>query len=101
MTTHTALLPIFAKVLRLADMSTMNISLPAELKKFIDEQVKLGYGTSIEYMREPIQKHQDQLRLRDLLLEGAASPPAGPADAMHFKRLRGLSRATRTSGQSR
>lgn len=79
----------------------MNISLPAALKKFVDEQVKRGYGTSSEYVRELIRKHQDQLRLRELLLVGAASPPAGPADAMYFNGLRGLSRAKGTSGQRR
>jgi antitoxin ParD1/3/4 len=82
-------------------MSAMNISLPAELKKFVDEQVKRGYGTSSEYVRELIRQHQDQLRLRDLLLAWAASPPAGPADAMYFKGLRGPSRAKRTSAQRR
>lgn len=82
-------------------MSTMNISLPAELKKFVDEQVKHGYGTSSEYVRELIRKHQDQLRLRELLLAGAASPSAGPANATYFKRLRGLSRAKRAASQRR
>jgi antitoxin ParD1/3/4 len=69
-------------------MSTMNISLPEELKGFVDEQVKRGYGTSSEYVRELIRKDQDQLRLRELLLAGAASPPAAPADAKYFKKLR-------------
>ena len=33
-------------------MSTMNISLPQELKAFIDEQVSdKGYSTSSEYVR--------------------------------------------------
>ena len=38
-------MPIFAKAMSLAAVSTMNISLPAQLKKFVDEQVKHGYGT--------------------------------------------------------
>ena len=33
-------------------------------------------------------KDQDRQRLRDLLLEGAASPPAVTADADYFQRLR-------------
>ena len=39
-------------------MSTMNISLPEELKDFVDSQVKRGYGTSSEYVRELIRKDQ-------------------------------------------
>ena len=82
-------------------MSTMNISLPDELKNFVDEQVKRGYGTSSEFVRELIRKDQDQLRLRELLLAGAASPPTAPADAAYFKRLRSRSRGSRTGGQRR
>jgi putative addiction module CopG family antidote len=36
-------------------MGTMNISLPDQLKSFVDEQVKeRGYGTSSEYVRDLI-----------------------------------------------
>jgi antitoxin ParD1/3/4 len=70
-------------------MSTMNISLPDILKSFVDEQVSQGcYGTSSEYVRELIRKDQDRLRLRSLLLAGAASAPAAPADAAYFDGLR-------------
>ena len=55
----------------------MNISLPASLKSFVDEQVRSrGYGTSSEYMRELIRKEYDRERLRALLVEGAASGTA-------------------------
>lgn len=71
-------------------MSTMNISLPDTLKSFVDEQVSQGcYGTSSEYVRELIRKDQDRLQLRSLLLAGAASAPAAPADAAYFDGLRG------------
>jgi len=60
-------------------MSTMNISLPAELKDFVDNQVKRGYGTSSEYVRELIRKDQERVRLRELLLAGAASAPTALA----------------------
>ncbi len=70
-------------------MSTMNISLPEALKSFVDDQVVArGYSTSSEYVRELIRKDQDRQRLRDLLLEGAASPPAVTADEGYFGRLR-------------
>lgn len=70
-------------------MSTMNISLPDSLKSFVDEQVtERGYGTSSEYVRALIRKDQDRQRLRGLLLAGAASAPASPADADYFEGLR-------------
>jgi antitoxin ParD1/3/4 len=70
-------------------MSTMNISLPDTLKTYVDEQVsQRGYGTSSEYVRELIRKDQERQHLRGLLLEGAASAPAGPADKSYFEGLR-------------
>ncbi|MXX19891.1 MAG: type II toxin-antitoxin system ParD family antitoxin [Dehalococcoidia bacterium] len=70
-------------------MSTMNISLPEALKSFVDRQVRTrGYGSSSEYVRELIRKEQDIQHLRDLLLEGAASPVEGVADKAFFESLR-------------
>ena len=67
----------------------MNISLPDTLKSFVDEQVNQGsYGTSSEYVRDLIRKDQDRLQLRGLLLAGAASAPAAPADPSYFEGLR-------------
>jgi antitoxin ParD1/3/4 len=70
-------------------MSAMNISLPEQLKAFVDEQVsQRGYGTSSEYVRELIRRDQDRLQLRGLLLAGGASPPAAPAGEAYFDALR-------------
>jgi antitoxin ParD1/3/4 len=70
-------------------MSTMNISLPESLKSFVDDQVgQRGYGTASEYIRELIRKDQDRQQLRELLVAGAASAPAGPVDPMYFEGLR-------------
>jgi antitoxin ParD1/3/4 len=70
-------------------MGTMNISLPAALKSFVDDQVeRRGYGTSSEYVRDLIRKDQERTHLRELLLEGAASASAGPADRTYFGKLR-------------
>lgn len=70
-------------------MSTMNISLPEALKSFVDDQVaQRGYGTSSEYVRELIRRDQDRLQLRSLLLAGAESPVAAPADGSYFSSLR-------------
>ena len=69
-------------------MGTMNISLPDALKDSVDEQVKRGYGTSSEYVRELFRKDRERLHLRELLLASAASKAAAPADSAYFKRLR-------------
>jgi antitoxin ParD1/3/4 len=70
-------------------MSTMNVSLPENLKAFVDEQVsQRGYGTSSEYVRELIRKDQDRQHLRGLLTAGAASAPTAPVNEAYFEGLR-------------
>ena len=63
-------------------MTTMNISLPDEMKAFVEEQIKQGgYSTASEYLRDLIrdaQKRAAQDRLEELLLEGLDSGPATP-----------------------
>ena len=77
----------------------MNISLPDTLKSFVDEQVNQGsYSTSSEYVRELIRKDQDRSHLRGLLLAGAASAPAAPADPAYFDGLRGRVRKAAKDG---
>ncbi len=82
-------------------MSTMNISLPDSLKSFVDEQVsERGYSTSSEYVRELIRKDQDRQHLRRVLLAGAATAPAAPADSAYFEGLRArVRRATKPVSQ--
>lgn len=63
-------------------MPTMNISLPDQLKEFVESQVRSGqYGSVSEYMRDLIRadekrKAQEQLEL--LLLEGVRSGKPTP-----------------------
>jgi antitoxin ParD1/3/4 len=67
----------------------VNVSLPDSLKEFVDEQVeRRGYGTSSEYVRELIRRDHDRTKLRDLLLEGAASAPGKEAGKGYFDVLR-------------
>lgn len=70
--------------------STMNISLPDELKAFVDQQVgSRGYSSSSEYVRELLRKEQDKEKLRALLLAGLESPLSGVvADEAYFADLR-------------
>ena len=66
----------------------MHISLPDDLKAHVDERVSNGgYGTTSDYFRELIRRDQGGDHLRQLLLEGAASPIEGPADDAFFDRL--------------
>ena len=80
-------------------MGTMNISLPDALKAFVDEQVtQRGYGTSSEYVRELIRRDQDRLRLRNLLVAGAASAPGQRADGPYFESLRERAKGASKTG---
>ena len=70
-------------------MAHMNISLPKALRDFVDHQVNAnGYDSSGEYVRELIRRDRDVQRLRELILEGASSPRAIPADSEYFQQLR-------------
>lgn len=74
----------------LPGMSTMNISLPDDMKAFVDEQVRInGFATTSEYMRALIRERKDAIeRLRALVIEGMESGPGRPADAAYFAELR-------------
>ena len=70
-------------------MSTMNISLPQELKTFVDQRIQAhGYGTSSEYIRELIRRDRDRAQFRDHLMKGVRSKADGPMDAAYFDALR-------------
>jgi len=48
----------------------MNVSLPDELKEFLEAQVyEHGYVSSSEFLRELIRREQDRARLRERLGE--------------------------------
>ena len=50
-----------AKVLHCENMTTMNVSLPEELKLFVDAEVDAGnYGSTSEYVRELIRRDHDR-----------------------------------------
>ena len=83
------MLSFIANAGTLRSMNTMNISLPAPMKSFVDEQVVgRGYGSCSAYIRELIRRDQDRQHLRGLLLEGGESDPAVTADPTYFDALR-------------
>jgi antitoxin ParD1/3/4 len=59
-------------------MATMNVSLPDEMKAFVEAQAaKEGFGTTSEYLRSVIrdvQKRQAKQDLETKLLEGLQGP---------------------------
>jgi antitoxin ParD1/3/4 len=61
----------------MATMTTVTISLPESLKKFVDAQLaSKGYGNVSEYFRSLLREAQakeEDARLQALLLEGLAS----------------------------
>jgi antitoxin ParD1/3/4 len=72
-------------------MTSMNISLPEELKQYIEAQTKVGYSTPSEYVRELIredQKRRAQQRLEELLLEGLNSGEPIVADENFWSNLK-------------
>ncbi|MFP5382620.1 MAG: type II toxin-antitoxin system ParD family antitoxin [Gammaproteobacteria bacterium] len=75
-------------------MATMNISLPDELKAFVDQQVAdHAYGSVSEYLRELIRRQRDQESLRSALLDGLHSGPATPMEPDFFDRMRERARS--------
>jgi antitoxin ParD1/3/4 len=67
----------------------MNISLPEELKAFVDRRIQdEGYGSSSEYMRELIRRDRDRVQFRQYLLAGIEAQPAGRMDRTYFDELR-------------
>jgi antitoxin ParD1/3/4 len=63
-------------------MQTMNISLPDQLKEFVDDQVGSGrYSSASEYVRELIrgdERKKAQEKLEALLMEGLEG--SGPTE---------------------
>lgn len=63
-------------------MTSMNISLPANQRQFVEQKVsKGGYGTVSEYFRELIrqdEQHEAEARLESLLLQALESGEPTP-----------------------
>lgn len=62
-------------------MATMNVSLPAQMKEWVEAQARSGrYGNSSDYIRDLIrrdQEKQDRLQLlQELVDEGLNSGPS-------------------------
>lgn len=70
-------------------MTTMNISLPDDMKDFVDQQVRArGYMSSSEYIRDLIRHERELADFRAKLQEGVNPGPVIPADDDYFAALR-------------
>jgi antitoxin ParD1/3/4 len=70
-------------------MTTMNISLPDEMKAFVDAQVAdRRYGNASEYMRDLIRRDLAREQFRAAIFAGLESGPAVEWTPAHFDDLR-------------
>jgi antitoxin ParD1/3/4 len=72
-------------------MTSMNVSLPEELKEYVEAQTRNGYSTPSEYVRELIradQKRRAKDELDAMLLEGLRSGDSIPVDAKFWDDLK-------------
>lgn len=70
-------------------MATMNISLPEEMKAFVDAQVaERSYGNASEYMRDLIRRDLAREQFRAVILAGLESGPSEEWTPEHFDALR-------------
>jgi antitoxin ParD1/3/4 len=73
-------------------METLNVSMPREMKKYVQKRVASGgYGNTSEYVRDLIraeQKARAKAELEALLLEGINSGPATEMTKEDWERLR-------------
>lgn len=75
-------------------MASLNVSMPAELRQFVDKRTKDGqFSTPTEYVRHLIredQKRQAEDRLDRVLLQGLDSSDFAEVTPEFFDRLRSL-----------
>ncbi len=72
-------------------MTSMNISLPEELKEYVEDQARGRDSTSSEFVRDLIRqglKRRTKERLEELLLEGLDSGDSFPADEAFWTDLK-------------
>lgn len=84
--------------------TTLNVSLPAKLKAFVERQVaRGGYGSSSEYVRQLIRtamRRQAQDELEQKLLEGLASGPGREMKEEDWEQLKAQIRSVRQKAQT-
>jgi len=80
-------------------VSTMNVSLPDELRDYVEGRVRGGaYGSTSEYVRDLIRRDRDRVVLRDLVGDGLASRVVAELDDDYLADLRVTARRYASSG---
>jgi antitoxin ParD1/3/4 len=70
-------------------MATLNVSLPDEMRAFVDGEVASGdYGTASAYIQQLIRRDKRRAVVRQMLLDGIASGSAGAYDDTFRSRMR-------------
>ena len=71
--------------------STMHISLPGPLKKWVQDQVEQkGFSTASEFVRDVLRQQQQQesrARVEEKLIEGLNSGPSKPMTKKDWQRI--------------
>jgi antitoxin ParD1/3/4 len=77
--------------------STMNVSLPADLKRWVDQQVRQGgYGTASEYLRDVLRRARERKQRRQIdamLVEAVESGATIEMDDADWSTIRKTARA--------
>jgi len=83
----------------------MNVSLPPELRKWLDEEVKSGgYGTASEYVRDMLRRARERKLRRQIdsmLIEAVESGATTPMDAADWSSIRRAARAAAKAQRNR
>ena len=86
-------------------MTTMNISLPEAMRKFVEKQIsEEGYSTASEYIRALLrdeQKRKAKAKLEELILEGINSGESTPMTAQDWEDIRREVRERRAKRKKR
>ena len=70
-------------------MTTMNISLPEEMKAFVDAEAKArGFMTTSEYIRDLIRQQKEMADFRAKIIKGLESEVPDTSDEEFFASLR-------------
>ena len=71
------------------DVATMNVSLPDELRDYVEERVRMeAYASTSEYLRELIRHDRDVSRFRSLIRDGMESAPVEGDWREHLEQIR-------------
>lgn len=84
------------------EMTSLNVSLPEQLRAFVSERAAGRYGSASEYIRDLIREDQrraEHEKLEELLIQGLESGEPVEVTPEYWERKRGgLARDTRNDG---